>query len=112
MCIRDRTTGVGLNLSIDREALRDPGYATTGWRAGLIGWHDIGRMTFTAEANFGRLNADERLTLFPNKRADRYSHFSVGATFRQLQFGGFAPLARFTIERNRSTIEFYDYRRI
>jgi hypothetical protein len=105
------TTGIGLNFSIDREALKDPGYATTGWRAGLIGWHDVGRMTFTAEGDFGKLNADERLLLFPDKRADRYYRFSVGATFRQLQFGGFAPLARFTIERNRSTIEFYDYRR-
>lgn len=105
-------TGIGLNLSIDRDALKDPGYSTTAWRAGLIGWRDIGRMTFTAEANFGKLLADERLTLFPDKRGDRYSRFSVGATFRQLQFRGFAPLARLTLERNRSTIEFYDYRRI
>lgn len=106
------TTGFGLNFSIDREALNDPGYATTGWRAGLIGWHDIGRMTFTADADFGRLHADDRLTLFPTRRGDLYSRFSVGATFRQLQLRGFAPLARFTVERNRSTIEFYDFRRI
>jgi hypothetical protein len=105
------TSGIGLNLSGAREALNDPGYATTGWRAGLVGWHDAGRMTFTANAEFGRLRADERLSLFPDKREDRYSRFSLGATFRQLQFRGFAPLARFTIERNRSTIEFYDYRR-
>jgi len=32
-------------------------------------------------------------------------------TLRQLQFQGFAPVVRFTIERNRSSIEFYDYRR-
>jgi len=36
---------------------------------------------------------------------------SMGATFRQLQFQGFAPVARFSIERNRSTVQFYDYRR-
>ena len=68
-------------------------------------------MTFTAEAQFGKLHADERLVLFPNRRSDRYSSLSLGATFRQLQWRGFAPLARFTIERNRSTIAFYDYRR-
>jgi hypothetical protein len=68
-------------------------------------------MTFTAGAEFGRLRADERLALFPDRRADRYSRFSLGATFRQLQFRGFAPVARFSIERNRSTVEFYDYRR-
>lgn len=105
-------TGIGLNLSVDREALKDPGYSTTGWRAGLIGWHDVWRMTLSAEAEFGKLDADERLALFPNKRADRYSRFSVGVTFRQLQLHGFAPLARFTVERNKSTIEFYDFRRV
>jgi hypothetical protein len=105
------TTGVGLNLSLDREALKDPGYSTTGWRGGLIGWRDMGRMTFTAEADFGRLRADQRLVVFPDKRADRYMRLSLGTTFRQLQWRGFAPIARFSIERNRSTLGFYDYRR-
>jgi hypothetical protein len=105
------TTGLGLNLSLDRQALKDPGYATTGWRAGLIGWKDVGRMTFTAQTDIGRLHADQRLLLFPDRREDRYSHFSIGATFRQLEFRGFAPVMRFSIERNRSTVEFYDYRR-
>jgi hypothetical protein len=77
----------------------------------LLGWRDVGRMTFTAEAEIGRLHADDRLQLFPDKRSDRYSSISLGATFRQLQWHGFAPVTRFSIERNRSTIEFYDYRR-
>jgi hypothetical protein len=105
------TTGIGLNLSAARQSLRDPGYSTTGWRAGLLGWRDIGRMTFTAEADYGRLQADERLRLFPDKRGDHYCRLSIGATFRQLQFRGFAPIVRFTVERNRSTIAFYDYSR-
>ena len=104
-------SGIGLNFSLDREALKDPGYANTGWRAGLVGWHDIGRMTFTAEVDYGRLQADERLALFPDKRSERFSRFSLGTTFRQLTFRGFAPVARFSIERNKSTIEFYDYKR-
>jgi hypothetical protein len=106
------TTGIGLNLSRERESLNDPGYSTTGWRAGLIGWRDVGRMTFTAQAEMGRLRADDRLLLFPDKRADRYARFSLGATFRQLQWHGFAPITRFSIERNRSTIAFYGYRRM
>jgi tetratricopeptide (TPR) repeat protein len=105
------TTGVGLNGSLMRESLRDPGYSTKGWRLGLLGWHDVGRATVTAEAEIGRLNADDRLALFPEKRSDRYSRLSAGVTLRQLQFQGFAPVVRFTIERNRSSIEFYDYRR-
>jgi hypothetical protein len=68
-------------------------------------------MTLTAEAEFGRLHADERLLLFPDKRSERYSRLSLGTTFRQLEFRGFAPVARFSIERNRSTIAFYDFRR-
>jgi tetratricopeptide (TPR) repeat protein len=105
------TTGLGINVGADRQSLKDPGYSTTSWRAGLIGWHELGRMTLTAEAEYGRLHADERLFLFPEKRADRYSRLSLAATFRQLQWRGFAPVARFTIERNKSSVEFYDYRR-
>lgn len=106
------TTGVGANLSFDRQSLRDAGYSATGWRAGMIGWRELGRMTLTAEASYGRLEGDERLLLFPTKRADRFSRLSVGATFRQLTFHGFSPVTRVTFERNRSSIEFYDYRKI
>ena len=105
------TTGVALNLSGDRTAARDPGYSTRGWRAGLTVWKDVGRATLTAGAEFGRLHADERLALFPEERRDRYSRLSFGTTFRQFSFGGFAPVTRLVIERNKSTIEFYDYRR-
>ena len=105
------TTGVALNLSGDRLAARDPAYSTRGWRMGLLVWRDVGRSTFTAGAEFGRLRADERLVLFPEERRDKYSRLTFGTTFRQLSFGGFAPVARFVIERNKSTIEFYDYSR-
>ena len=105
------TTGFAITASGSREAAKDPGYATRGWRLGLIGWRDLGRVTLTAGGEYGRLHADERLSLFPDKRRDRYSRLSVGATFRQLSIGGFAPVARFTRERNRSSIEFYDFRR-
>jgi tetratricopeptide (TPR) repeat protein len=104
--------GIGGNISLDRQALRDPGYSTSGWRAGLFGWHDVGRMTFTAEAEVGELHADERLALFPDRRSDRFVSLSLGATFRQLQWHGFAPVSRFTVERNRSSVGFYDYRRV
>jgi hypothetical protein len=105
------TTGIAASFGVDRQSLKDPGYSTTGWRGGLTAWRDMGRMTLTIGAEFGRLHADERLSLFPLKRSDRYSRFSVGATFRQLQFRGFAPVARLSVERNRSSVGFYDYRR-
>jgi tetratricopeptide (TPR) repeat protein len=105
------TTGIGLNLSLSRDALKDPAYSTTGWNAALTGWREMGRMTFTLQAQIGRLHADEALALFPERRSDRFSSLSVGATLRQLQFRGFAPLLRLSVERNSSTIAFYDYSR-
>lgn len=47
----------------------------------------------------------------PAARADRLTRFPVGAVFRQLTVAGFAPMTRLVIERNRSTIEFYDFKR-
>lgn len=105
------TAGAAVSLGLDRQSFKDPGYSTTGWRLSVLGWKDVGRVTFTASAEIGRLNADDRLVLFPDKRRDRYSRLTLGATFRQLTFRGFSPVTRFTIERNRSTVEFYDYKR-
>lgn len=105
------TTGVAANLSLDRQSLRDPGYSTAGWRAGLTAWREMGRMTVTLVGDIGRLHADKRLVLFPGRRRDRYARVSLAASFRQLQYAGFAPLLLFSVERNRSTTAFYDYRR-
>lgn len=105
------TTGIGANFSLDRQSLKEPAYSTTGWRAGLVGWREVGRMTISAEAEFGKVRADERLSILPDKRSDTYSRLSIATAFRQLQFRGFAPVARFSIERNRSSVAFYDYRR-
>jgi len=58
------TTGISLKGSAQRESLRDPGYSTTSWRLGLLGWREVGRMTVTAGADFGRLHADERYRCF------------------------------------------------
>jgi len=106
------TTGIALTLGADRQSFRDPGYSTTGWRTGFTAWRDIGRATITLDGQYGRLRADERLSLFPARRSDRYSRLTVGTTFRRLTFGGFAPVTRLVVERNRSTIEFHDYRRV
>ena len=105
------TTGIGVNLSVSRDALKEPAYSLTGWNGGVVGWREAGRATFTFSAQYGRLHADEALALFPQRRSDRFTSLSVGATFRQFQFHGFAPVARLIFERNASTIAFYDYRR-
>ncbi len=105
------TTGVGLSVAVDRQALKDAGYSTRSWRAGLMGWQDFGRTTVTGELQVGRLRADDRLSLFPERRSEESLRVRIGATFRQLTVGGFAPTARLVFERNRSSIEFYDFKR-
>jgi hypothetical protein len=49
--------------------------------------------------------------LFPERREDQFSRFHLGGVFRHLTVRGFAPMARFSLERNRSTIELHDYTR-
>lgn len=105
------TTGVGVSLSADRLSARDPAYSTLGWRAGAFAWRDVGRSTLTLGVEHGRLEADERLALLPEARSDRLTRLSIGATFRQLGFAGFAPVTRLVVERNRSKVAFYDYSR-
>ena len=95
----------------DRFSARDPGYSTRAWRLGLQGWRDVGRSTVVAGVQYGRLGADDRLLLFPEKREDDYRSLSLGVIMRGLSVGQFAPSIRVTRERNRSNVEFYDYRR-
>ena len=103
--------GVQLSLSLGRFKARDPAYSTRNLEAGIGGWLDLGRWTLTAAAAHGRLSADERLALFPDKREDRYRRLTLGVTARHLQMFGFSPLARFTVERNRSSVEIWDFSR-
>lgn len=104
--------GAGVTLSVDRQALHDSGYSTWAGQVALFAYRETGPVTTVATASYGRLAADERLLLFPEARSDRLYRASVGATFRNIRIGTFAPFLRATYERNRSTMEIYDYRRI
>lgn len=103
--------GLQLSLTGNRFSAADPGYSTRSWEVGLGGWLDVGRWTLTAAVAHGKLKADERLVLFPERRMDTTKRLSVGVHARAIQLLGFSPLARFTIERNHSNIEIWDYRR-
>lgn len=104
--------GIGASLALDRQALRDPGWSTTGGLASVFGYRDLGRTTVLLALDYGRLEADARLALFPERRMDDLLRARAVFSARQLGFGRFAPLLRLTAERNRSTIEIYDYRRL
>lgn len=104
--------GIGITLSADRQALRDPGYSTWAGQATFFGYREVGTVTLVATIGYGQLKADERLLLFPEVRSDRLYRVSLGATFRNFRIGSFAPFVRATYERNKSTLEFHDYRKV
>lgn len=104
--------GAGISLSVDRQALRDPGYSTWAGQATLFGYRDLGPITLIATLSHGRLRADERLLLFPEARSDRLYRASLAGTFRNFRVGTLAPFVRMTYDRNRSTSEMYDFRKL
>ena len=105
-------TGGGVQVYGFREATRDPGYSLASGGATAYLFREIGRATFVGTMGYSHLEADERLFLYPRRRIeDRYSA-SLAMTLRSLRLGSFAPLVRLKWERNRSSIEIYDYRRI
>lgn len=104
-------TGVGIALTGVRRALRDSGYSTTSGQATVFGYREFGKTTLAASLSLGRLLADKRLLLFPERRSEWFSRGILGATFGQFTVQGFAPTVRLTFERNRSTVGLYDYKR-
>jgi len=102
---------VAASVSLDRFKARDDAYSTRSWTAGVSAYREIGRMTLSIGADVGRLKADERLSLLPEAREDKLMRFQLGAVMRQLTVAGFAPVARIIVERNKSTVEFYDFKR-
>ncbi len=104
--------GLGVSVTLERQALRDPAYATTAAQLGIYGYREAGSLTLVATAAAGALRADQRLALFPARRADRSYRASLGATLRGLEVGGFAPTLRLIGEVNRSSIAIYSYSRL
>jgi len=104
-------SGGGLNFNIIRQSARDPGYANVALGGSMLYYRQFGRTTAFASLTVRRLQADERLFLYPEVRRDLLFGVSAGATLRRLQVRGFAPLVRVSYERNFSTVGIYDYRR-
>ncbi len=104
--------GIGITLSANRQEFRDPGYSSSGGQATVFAYREVGPLTLVATASHERLKADKRLLLFPEPRSDHLYRASLAATFRNFRIGTFAPFAKATYERNRSTTEIYDFRRV
>lgn len=104
--------GGGVQFSGARETARDPGYATTSGGISTYLYREIGKTTAIATLSYNHLEADERLFLYPQRRRENRIGASVQGTWRSLRIGSFAPYAKLRFERNWSTIEIYDYRRL
>ena len=105
-------SGVRLTASANRQTARDPGYATASGGITVLGWREAGRMTLFTAASAQRTVGDAALFLFGDRRREWFLSARAGATFRQLTIHGLAPYARVSFERNRSSLELYDYRRL
>ena len=103
---------IAVSSGFDRFKATDAAYSTRGWNAGVSAYRNVGRMTLSAGVDVGRLKADDRLALLPRARADRLMRLSFGAVVRRFTVAGFAPVTRLVIERDRSTVEFYDFKRV
>ncbi|OYU01634.1 MAG: hypothetical protein CFE36_09895 [Sphingomonadaceae bacterium PASS1] len=104
--------GAGLTLGGVRQALSDPGYATTSGALSAFAFRELSGTTLVASLGYSHLEADVRLFLFPRRRIDERYTASLAATFRQVQYLGFAPILRLEYERNDSSVGLYDYKRI
>lgn len=104
--------GGGLQISVLREAARDPGYSTASGGVTAYVFREIGRTTLTASASYSHLGADRKLFLYPLRRVDDRYQASLGANLRFLRIGTFAPTIKVGWERNKSTVEIWDYSRI
>ncbi len=103
--------GAGITIGAVRQALADPGYANASGSVSLFAFREVGKTTLVGSLGFTRLEADQRLFLFPERRTDNRYSATIAATFRQLTFKGFAPLLRLEYERNESTVGLYQYDR-
>lgn len=104
--------GGGFRVTGQREDARDPGYSTA--MAGVSGYlfRELGQTTLVVNGGYSHLEADKRLFLYPKRRIDDRLTAGISGTFRALKVHGFAPIVKLEYERNFSTVELYDYRRL
>jgi tetratricopeptide (TPR) repeat protein len=105
-------SGAGLSIVTSRQAARDRGYSTLSGGVTSFAWLEVNHVTVFGSATLRRLVGDAKLFLFTDRRQDWLFAGSAGATFRQLTIRGFAPFARLSVERNRSSVGIYDYKRL
>lgn len=100
-----------MQLRVNRNSARDAGWSN--WHTGMSAYlyREFNRNTLMLDCGYNRLISDERLALFSEKREDNFFSVGLGATFRAIQYKGFAPFTRIRIERNQSSVGIYEFTR-
>lgn len=104
--------GGGARITGQRSVARDPGYSTTSGSISTYVFREFGGLTLVGSAGYSHLEADERIFLYPERRVDERLNLDISSTLRGLEVGTFAPILGLSYERNWSSIEIYDYRRL
>jgi len=104
--------GGGVQAFVNRTKARDAGWSDVTAGGSLYAFREIGRTTAVINASYSHLEADDRLFLYPRRRVDDRFSIVASTTWRALQWQGLAPITRLRWERNRSTVDIYDYRRV
>ena len=105
-------SGFGAQVLLLRETARDPGFATTSGAVNVHAFRTFGTTTLVATFGYSRLESDRKLDFFGRRRTDDRFSGSLSATFGALRLGPVAPLVRINWERNRSSVRYYDFRRV
>lgn len=104
--------GAGLQLSGRRELAQEAAYSTaSGGVSGYL-YRELGKTTLVLNLSLSHLEADQRLSLYRERRKDDRLAVGLSGTFRSLRVGTFAPVVRFLYERNTSTVKLYSHRRL
>jgi len=104
--------GGGIQFYGFRESARDPGYSAVTGGLSAYAYREIGRATLIATAGYAKLESDKRLALYPRRRIENRFSASLATTLRAIRVGAFSPMARVKWERNVSSVEIYDFRRL
>lgn len=104
--------GGGAHITGQRSVARDPGYSTTSGGISTYVFREFGGLTLVGTAGYSHLKADQRIFIYPRTRVDDRLNLGISSTLRWLQVGTFAPIVGVSFERNWSSVEIYDYRRL
>ena len=103
--------GLGASVSLSRDALNDPGYSTTGWNVGVLGAGvKPGGLRSALPPSSASCTPTRPLRCSPNDARSLFEPL-YRRDVSPASAPAASPILRLSIERNASTIAFYDYRR-